>query len=51
MKNNAKGQMITFLLFLALLAPTSDKGFIGAYMNNRCGSLAHHFNCPACGNS
>ena len=38
--------LITFLLFLAILAPTSDKGFVGAYMNNNCGSLAHHFIAP-----
>ncbi len=38
--------LITFMLFLFILAPTNDKGFIGAYLNNSCGSLAHHFIAP-----
>lgn len=38
--------LLTFLLYLLILAPTNEKGFIGAYLNNRCGSLAHHFISP-----
>ena len=38
--------LITFIIFLTVLAPTNSKGFIGAYLNNYCGSMAHHFIAP-----
>lgn len=37
---------LTFIVYMAILAPTSEYGFIGAYLNNRGGSLAHHIISP-----
>lgn len=39
---------ITFLLYLCFLAPTSDAGFVGAYLNNHASSLCTHFIAPLC---
>lgn len=40
------GVVLTFLVFLCILAPTSKSGFIGAYLYHNCGSLCHHFISP-----
>lgn len=37
---------LTFLVFLLILAPFASQGFIGAYLNNQCGSLCVHFINP-----
>ena len=37
---------LTFLVFLFLLAPTLDSGFINAYLMNDAGSLCVHFITP-----
>jgi len=37
---------ITFLIYMIILAPTSDLGFFASYMNNHCGSLCLHFITP-----
>lgn len=37
---------LTFVVYMAILAPTSEYGFIGAYLNNHGGSLAHHIISP-----
>lgn len=37
---------LTFLVFLFLLAPTLDTGFINAYLMNSAGSLCLHFITP-----
>lgn len=39
---------ITFLLYMCFLAPTSDAGFVGAYLNNHASSLCTHFIAPLC---
>lgn len=38
--------MLTFLIYLAVLAPTDKDGFINAYIRNYCGSLCVHFIGP-----
>lgn len=38
--------ILTFIVYITILAPTSEYGFIGAYLNNRGGSLAHHIISP-----
>lgn len=37
---------LTFVVYMAILAPASEYGFIGAYLNNHGGSLAHHIISP-----
>ena len=39
---------ITFLLYLCFLAPTSQSGFIGAYLSHYASSLCTHFIAPLC---
>ncbi len=39
---------VTFLVFLFLLAPTSEFGFIGAYQDNYYASLCMHMIAPLC---
>ncbi len=40
--------LVTFLVFLLLLAPTSSLGFIGAFLDNHCASIAMHLIAPVC---
>lgn len=37
---------LTFLIYMFVLAPTNENGFIGSYMNNYAGSLCVHFITP-----
>lgn len=37
---------LTFFVYMLLLAPTNNYGFIGAYLNNGAGSLCVHFITP-----
>lgn len=37
---------LTFFVYMLLLAPTNNYGFIGAYLNNGAGSLYVHFITP-----
>ena len=37
---------LTFLVYLLILAPCSEAGFLGAYLNNGAGSLCVHFLNP-----
>ncbi len=37
---------LTFFVYLVLLAPTSEKGLLGAYLSNGCGSLCVHVVTP-----
>ncbi|MCR5748403.1 MAG: hypothetical protein K6G03_11905 [Lachnospiraceae bacterium] len=39
---------VTFLVYLLILAPTSSKGFIGAYQKAWCGSFTGHIVSPIC---
>lgn len=43
------GITLTFLIYLTLLAPTSQAGFINAYLQNGAGSLCVHFIAPVLG--
>lgn len=40
------GVVLTFLIFLCVLAPTSKSGFIGAYLYHNCGSMSMHLISP-----
>lgn len=40
------GITLTFLIYLTLLAPTSELGFVNAYLHNGAGSLCVHFIAP-----
>lgn len=37
---------LTFFVYMLILAPTSEKGFLGAYMNHGWGSFCVHFVTP-----
>ena len=40
------GITLTFLIYLTLLAPTSELGFVNVYLHNGAGSLCVHFIAP-----